>query len=231
MLQEKKYFSSPEGAGNFDDADFAVGPNQWINMENCRTGTTDAGVIGTVESIGSTTLINNPYLPVGNNIEIGSATDDSNNRFVSFNWNSNGNHAIYCYDLSAGVIYQVLLASQVGAYVVTGPMNQQTFVSTLNFDKYHLIHSARIINGNVYWTDFFNQPRRMNIDAGIKMNHPSYVTTEAPYISPLNEAVIAWIPRQPGIPPTQTKILVTPQPATNFVDKDAFQFCYFYQKS
>lgn len=228
MQLEKKYFSGPDGGGNFDDAAFALGPDQWVNMENCRTGTTDAGVIGTVESIGSTTLIPNPYITVGDNLQIGSATDEPGNRIVFFNWNSNGNHGIYCYDLNAGVIYIVLLASQVGYYTQISS-DQQIFVSTLNFDKFHLIHSARIINGNIYWTDGLNEPRRMDIDAGIKMNHPSYVTSVVAYVAPLTESVIAWIRRQPGLPPTQTKILVTPQPATNFVDKDAFQFCYFYQ--
>lgn len=230
MQFEKKYFSGPEGAGNFDDADFALGPNQWTNLENCRTGTTDAGEIGTVESIGSTTLINNPYLPLGNNIELGSAIDQVKNRVIYWNWNSNGDHAIYCYDLTTNTVYKVLLASQVGSFVITGPMQGQgVFVSSLNLDKYHLVHSARIINGNVYWTDYLNHPRRMDIDAGIKMNHPTYSTTVTPYVAPLNEAVIAWERRQPGLPPTQTKILVTPVPPTNFVDKDAFQFCYFYQ--
>jgi len=57
MQNEKKYFLSTDSMLDADSADFVVPQNAWVNMENARTGTTDAGVIGTVESIGSTELI------------------------------------------------------------------------------------------------------------------------------------------------------------------------------
>src|ERR1700749_332593 len=192
MIQEKKYLGGPQGSGNFDDAFFAVGPNSWINMDNCRSLTTDAGETGTIESIGSTILLNNPYLPEGINIRIGSPIYYELNRIIIFNWNSNGDHAIFCYDLFAETFYKVVLNSQASG--------------GLNFDINSLIHSARIVNGCAYWTDNLNEPRRIDIDAGIKLNHPSFDTTKLPYTSPLSQAVIAWIRRQPGLPPLQTKV-------------------------
>jgi hypothetical protein len=55
MLYEKKYFGN--GQGNFDDVDFILLPNQWVNLENARIGSTDKGVIGTIESVGSSLLL------------------------------------------------------------------------------------------------------------------------------------------------------------------------------
>jgi hypothetical protein len=57
MQNEKKYFLSTDSMLDADSADFVVPQNAWVNMENARTGSTDDGVIGTVESIGSTELI------------------------------------------------------------------------------------------------------------------------------------------------------------------------------
>src|ERR1700743_784372 len=166
MQQEKKYFGSPQNAGgDFDNAFFAVEQNNWVNMENCRTLTTAAGEIGTVESIGSTILINNPNLPAGDNIVIGSALDESNNRIAYFVWNSNGDHTIYLFDAIADNIVVVLKNSQV--------------VGGLNFDKNKVIHSTRIVNGCLYWVnDTQNEPRRIDLTAGVEMNiEPSNLPT------------------------------------------------------
>lgn len=217
MPTDKKYLGDfANGGGDYDSAPFAIGPNKSVNMENCRIGTTDAGETGTVESIGSTILIPNPYLPAGENIEIESAIDDANARIVSFNWNSNGDHAIFAYYCNLKSWFIVLLNSQ-----VTGG---------LNFDKNQLIHSARIINFCVYWVNYLqNQPRRMNIEAGIKLNHPSFNTSFAPYTSPLTQSVIAWARRQPGLPPSQVKVYQTsPVLTTNFIATEAFLFAYRY---
>lgn len=158
MNYEKKFFGNPQnGGGDFDSAFFSVGTNNWVNAENVRTLTTDAGEVNTVESVGSTILLPNNALPAGINIEIGSAPDEANDRFLIFNWNSNGDHGIYCYDITYQFWYVVLLNSQ-----VTGGFN---------FDKNKLIHSCKVVNGCLYWVnDEQNEPRRINIDAGIKMN-------------------------------------------------------------
>lgn len=218
MEREKKSFGSPQsGGGDFDGAPIAIAPNSWINMENCRTLTTDAGETDVVESIGSTVLINNPSLPAtGINLDIGKAEDEANQRTVYFIWNSLGFHNIFCYDGKTGIIYLLLTDAQV--------------VGGLLFDKNHLIHSARVINGSVYWcNDTQTDPRRFNIDAAIKLNQPSYSTSVAPYTAPLNTSVIAWIRRQPGLPPMQTKLTQTiPLLRNNFIKTGPFQFAYRY---
>lgn len=361
MAGEKKYFAAPDGGMNSDDAPFAIKVNEWTNAENVRTGTTDAGETGIVESIGSTILLPNPFLPLGQNFPLTGQgiEDEANSRIINFNFNSAGDHGIYVYDTVAVQWYVCLLNAQVAG--------------GLNFDKYHLIQ-GRVINGNIYWNDYLNQPRRMNIDAGIQMNltlanvastglipntsmlsvsnidpnngtfkdasflvftfvvplnpivsyatnqltfsvivtgsdgrkviinmglnHPGanvgpaelfdesivtvfptygtfgtewdiyafnttltlYIkntwdwgtgdgsfaptnsvnilvnswinpdgTTPNPYVSPLTQSVIAWARRQPGLPPTQTKVLITPAPQNIFIGSEAFLFCWRLQ--
>lgn len=140
-----------------DSADFRVQQNAYINMQDFRFGpTSDKGFAEQLEAVGSTMLIVNGALPIGITYCIGRADDFPNRREICFLWNANGNHGIFCYDYVLNTINTVLLSSE-----VTGG---------LNFDKYHLIHSARVENGCVYWTDNFNEPRRIDINAGIKMN-------------------------------------------------------------
>jgi len=210
--REIKYIADNNGAGNFDDADFALGANEWVNMENMRTGSTDKGVTAVGESIGGTLLIS-AQQPSVTFLEIGSAIDNENSRMCYLKYNTTGNnHKIVCYDEIANAEYDVLLSSQ-----VTGG---------LGFNKNYIIHSAFIVNGLLYWTDNLNQLRRVNIDAGIKLNHPTYSTTQAAYTSPLEQWVISTIRRPAGLAPTVTK--VDNLGATNFIKYVAARFAYRY---
>lgn len=347
MQIEKKYWIDMLDG---DSADFRVQENAYINMQDFRFGpTSDKGFAEQLESVGSTILLPNPVLPTGTNYCIGTADDFPKRRVIYFVWNSNGNHGIFCFDFIANAVYLVLASAQVTA--------------GLNFDKNHLIHSARVENGGVYWTDHFNEPRRIDINAGIYLNNPSLAPSTTvginrqsavvgaflvntytfldsdppliydanlqlylartgtagpnvgptdipipldwsnvavpyyqvflngissylsaldisgvnwtavlvaknpdssvirisikltwdwglgdamfppttllninlkqylyqPYTVPLTQAVIAWIRRQPGLPPTQTKVLETPLPGTNFIKDEALLFCFRYQ--
>jgi hypothetical protein len=214
MEQEIKYLADPQsGFGNFDDADFVLGTNEVVNMENMRTGSTDSGIVGTVESIGSTLMLS-PAEPSITNISIGSADDTANNRILYFLKDIYGVYdKIACYDIESGNTYNVLLHTQV--------------TDGLNFDKDHPIHSARVINGLLYWCeDSINEPRRVDINAGINLNHPNtYPNTEA-YTAPVEASVIRLIRRQPGLPVTATK--GSDSFVNNFIKNEAFRFAYFY---
>lgn len=211
---EKKYFADPQtGKGNFDAADFALGVNEWTNMENCRTRTTDAGVTMVVEGIGSTTLLSviEPSVTFAYN---GGALDIPGNRFLYFQYNTTGPwHRIMCYSFTDKTTYIVALSSQ-----ITGG---------LNFSKDYFIHSSRVINGLLYWTEFLNDQRRIDIDAGIKLNQPSFNTSVDPYTSPIAQSVIRLIRNPPAFP-------IIPQKAadlgatTNFIGGEAFIFSYLY---
>lgn len=140
-----------------DSADFRVMQNAYINLKDFRFGpTAGKGFSDQLTSVGGTAEVINEHLPTGQNFTIGTATDFPNRRAVFFVWNSNGNHTIYCLDYFEKFVFVLLQNSQ-----VTGG---------LNFDKNKLIHSARIENGCVYWTDNLNEPRRININSGIGGN-------------------------------------------------------------
>lgn len=214
MQLEKRYWKDMLNA---DSADFLIGPLQYLNAENVRFGSTDfaSGYTNYIESIGSFILKTNTNLPgTGTNITIGWAYDDPFKRFIFFNFNSLGSHGIYCYDATLDTVFTVLLNSQ-----VTGG---------LNFDKDQLIHSARVENGNVYWSNSFqNEPRRLNIDAGINLNHPGTFPNVTAYTSPVTQSVIQWIRRQPALPPTSVKV-TDGSFVNNFIALEAFQFSWRY---
>jgi len=184
QLSEKKYFASQDGGLNADDVDIAIGLNQWVNAENIRVGSTDKGVTGVMESIGGT-LLKSEIQPSVTFIQIGSAVDTHNNRLFYFLYNKyTPDHKIMCYDVDDDTTYTVLLSTQ-----VTGG---------LSFSKDYPIHSAKVVGNLLYWTDGLNEPRRINVEAALKLNNPSYVTDEAAYTAPLNQAVIKLIRRPPG---------------------------------
>lgn len=212
MEQEKKYFADQSGRGNFDDASFVIGLNEWVNAENCRTGSTDAGVIGTVESIGSTLLLSQPQ-PSVTFIEIGTVADDENGRIITFLYNTlNSQHKIICNYPTLGTEYTVLLSSQ-----VTGG---------LNFNKNFPIHSARIVDNKLYWVeDTNNQPRKINIESGILLNHPSFISDEEPYVSPLDFSEITIIKPPPAYAPNIIKAQDTGF-TNNFIYNLSFQFAF-----
>ena len=212
MNYEKKYFGN--GSGNFDDADFVLAPNQWVNMENCRVLSTDKGVIGTVESIGGTNLLST-ILPSITFVQVGSTVDEENNRIIYFLKDLYGPwDQIVCYDIAGSVFYTVLLANQ-----VTGG---------LNFAKNNIIHSARINNGLLYWVEYLtNEPRKINIDAGIKMNHPSFDTNVVAYISPIDWTEITIIKPPPALQPNFERAYDSSF-ANNFVANESFMFAYQY---
>jgi hypothetical protein len=216
--QEKKYLS---GGLNTDDAPFAVGPSELINAVNLRFGTTENGAVGYLESVPGNSLIVLPLPVLGVNITIGSAVDEEADRIIIFNYEGLGSHGIYAYYPKTNLSYKVLLGLQ-----VTGG---------LNFSFTRRINRAIVVAGVVYWTDNNNEPRRINIDAGIKTNHPGFVTDQAPYIltSGIDSSVITLIKKtiNPVIHIRKVRSLDVPAFVDfnlNFLADNAFQFAARY---
>lgn len=209
MQKEKKYLKC---ILNADDADFSVAQDEVINSENVRFGSTDAGVINTIESVGSTTLLSSiqPSVTFAN---LGSVLDDQGQRVIYFvkdlygPWDS-----IICYDIRTGAFYNLLKETNV--------------IGGLGFDKNYLIQ-ARVINGLLYWTDNLNQPRRINIDAAINMQNPGTIPGVIPYINQLSAEVITVIRKPPVYPMAFTKES-DPALDANLIKNFAFRFSYFY---
>lgn len=210
MQSEKKYFVSSDSFLDSDSADFAVSKNSWVNMENFRTGTTDIGVIGTVESIGSTSLIQEQEEEF---IAIGSTSDEENQRFVTFYYSSLGNHKIECTYANSGTTYIVLKSADV--------------IGGLNFTK-EPIHSSAIIGNLLSWVNGTNnQPRKINIESGIKAYQPYFDTTAHVYVFPLNFSEITLIKRPPTFSPNISK-KTDNSFSGNFIANESFEFSYQY---
>ena len=212
--KEKKYFLSEDSQLNADDAPFIVSPNSWVNAENIRTGSTDKGITGTVESIGGTLLLSIPQ-PSATFITIGSATDLEQNRILNLKFNTTGtNHCITCFDEVLQEELVVIRASQI--------------VGGLNFSKSKLIHSARVVNGDLIFTDDLNNIKSINIDAGLKLNNPSFQTSVEPYVEPIESTTVTLIKRPPVYRLNPVKIVDTDFFNNNTYNQ-AYQFCYQYQ--
>lgn len=211
---EKKYFANIDGRLNADDADFSVAINEWVNMENARTGSTDAGVLNVVESIGSTRQLSDPQ-PSITLITIGSVADTENSRFIYFLYNIHGSfHKIICYYQQTNQFYTVLKSEDV--------------TSGLNFNKDFPIHSAWIVDGLLYWVDSTNnQPRKVDIEAGIKAYSPSFDTEAVAYSFPISFDEITLIkkpaPLSPQIQKSEDATFVN-----NFIANDSFMFAWLY---
>jgi hypothetical protein len=214
MQNEKKYFLSQDSMLDGDSADFAVSTNAWVNSENVRTGSTDTGVIGTFESIGSTVQISS----VGNTedyICVGTASDEQNKRFVSFWVDMVGDDdKIECCYTDSNTFFTVLRGSQVDG--------------GLNFDKNSLIHSAKIIDNILSWVEGTNnEPRKINIESGIVANDPAFQTDAEPYVFPLQFSEITLIKPPPGLAPNIDKTTDTTF-IGNYIAQSSFQFAFQY---
>ena len=160
---------------NQDDAHVLLETNEYLNGLNIRFATSENGKVGQLSNVEGNVLKNTTTnstgasvtftLPAGTNTTIGAADDTPNKRVFFFNKNSNGNHGIYCYDADNGIVYTVLKSSQVE--------------NGLGFSND--IHSCAVVDDMLYWTDFQNPQRRINVEAGIKTNHPTYTTSETAY--------------------------------------------------
>jgi hypothetical protein len=193
---------------NADDADFAIAEGQAKNLVNIRYGSTDDGRTAWLENIPSTQEIT-VLLPDGVNTVIGSAVDEENGRILWFNKNDQNRHRIYCYD--NGNVYEAL-------------RNENILTGGLMFNNY--IHSARVSDGILYWTDDDNEPQKFNYEAGIKANYPSFSTTQAPYVLPIDRSVLRLIRRPPAFP-VELQLLSSQEPS--FTKYEPTQYLYRYK--
>jgi len=184
------------GGLNTDDAEYLLDPKEYLGALNIRFATTENGEIGKVANIEGTTQKTETIdssgaritfnLPAGTNESIGAYEDTSSRRVMWFNWNSLGSHGIYCYDFDTDLIYTVFKNAD-----ITGG---------LNFQRSKFVHSIAHIDNVLFWTDDYNEPRRVNVDRGIKTNHPTYTGTEGTYVTPITQSALTIIRPQPVYP-------------------------------
>lgn len=191
MVNSKKYFN---GGLDNDDSLNLLDEGDYTNLLNGRVSTSEYGKDNRVENIqGTTAITNQKYPPYGSNQTIGSCIDIEGKRLIWFVANTFNDDGIYCYDFTTRLIYAVLYSSQIAG--------------GLNFSKsYRINRNCKVVDGLLlYWTDNNNEPKKININSGIKLNQPDYVTTERPYTTLTDSYEITVIRRPPVYPPIISK--------------------------
>ena len=216
--KEKKYFAElgeHKGHLDSDSGAFAVPTNAWVNMQNARVGSTDKGVIATLESIGGTLRVDT--FGSSGFIRLGSVADDANNRilYALYDTSVGASHCIVAYYKDTGQTYTVTFNGQVDQLPLLG--------GGLVFNKNYPI-DMWVVGNLLYFTDNYSDPRRINIDAGIKLNNPTFSTSVAAYTSPINQKVTTIIRYAPQRPPSLTYQTIPSR--TNFLREFSGQFAY-----
>jgi len=137
------------------------------------------------ESVNGNTIVTNPYLPAGNNECKGAFFDELGKRIFSFNYNSNGYHAIYQYDLSTSLWSRVALVG----YNTDGDI--------LGFTLSGSIYAVKMLYGDTTQGDtlYFNNCQKEPCQINIKMALAgTYGTIKRTYLN-----VIKAIPTIPPI--------------------------------
>jgi hypothetical protein len=131
-----------------------------LNIINNSSGKGNKGV---VEFPNGTLQI--PFtLPAGVNKCIGVAEDTENNRFVFFNWNSEGRHGIYRFEATNKTVRTLLVN-----------LDQTNSVDILKFNKDFLILHADVLRSNLlYWVDGLNNARKTNMDKLLDKSSTGY---------------------------------------------------------
>ena len=212
MLRDKKLFT---GGTNQDDSLHLLDDAQYLRLMNGRVGVTQYGKNYRVEGVpGTTSITQSVYPPYGTNICIGSCVDIEGQRLLWFVYNTFDDHGIYAFDFATSTTYAVLYDSQVQG--------------GLNFNKNHRIDkNCKVNQGLLYWTDNYNEPKKINIDSGIKLNYPAYVTDARAYTSLTDSYEIMLIRRPPVYAPSIVKQYDN-QFINNFIANRSWLFAWQY---
>jgi len=212
MLRDKKLFT---GGTNQDDSLHLLDDAQYLRLMNGRVGVTQYGKNYRVEGVpGTTSITQSVYPPYGTNICIGSCVDIEGQRLIWFVYNTSTDHGIYAFDFTTSTTYAVLYDSQVAG--------------GLNFDKnYRIDKNCKVNQGLLYWTDNYNEPKKINIDSGIKLNYPSYNTDARAYTSLTDSYEIMLIRRPPVYAPSIVKQYDN-QFINNFIANRSWLFAWQY---
>lgn len=119
---------------------------------NVRALSSDNSTIGAIETVNGNTLVTYS-LPNGTNKTIGSAEYKIQKKIYYFVWNSANNHSILEYDAQLNTISKVLQSSLLN-------FNEFKYITSINFIE------LDVDNHLMYWTDNYNEPRKINIEKG-----------------------------------------------------------------
>jgi hypothetical protein len=192
IIKQKHIFT---GGMNMDDDPRFIKPGDYRYAINCRIGSSEDENRGVVENIKGNELVN-ASLPGGVNVCIGTYEDRAGGSVFYFIHNSSLNHGIYRYFVASNTVEKIFEGS------------------ILNFDSNHLITSVELVDDMLYWTDGYNDSRKLNI------------TDCSSYPTPYIEEYISHAKNPPLIAP----IVATADDVTKpyLLGKKTYTFAYRY---
>lgn len=214
MAVEKKTFTG----GLTTDLDAAyLRPNQYLNALNIRVSSTEDGSQGVVSNIKGNTKVTFT-MPSGTNTCIGSHPDEENARIFYFIHNSNDDHLILCYFHKEDTIRKVI--------------DNNDFVSGengLEFSTSNLITGVGMNDDLLFFTDGSSEPKRVNVERGLKKYNSSYTQLKSYEILPsygdLTDGLIS-VMRPAPVYPLDTDLIEDTSRSTNLIRQNAFTFAY-----
>lgn len=212
---ERKHFTGGMDIENVPDF---IASNDYIVAENCRMFRNEDGNGLAFKPVNGTNLRLN-HENVLPKFCIGSITDEVKGRvyFFMYHGGTGQDHTIWAWDRKENVGYRVLRSSHVEGGLL--------------FDRTFPITGVALIGDDLYWTDNKSNPRRVNVERGIKTNHPTYVsqngTTPEPYELQIKQTDISVIRRPPAYPLAITQL--NEGRTVNFTKDGVFQFAARYK--
>jgi len=183
-MQQKKIFTAGMDSDTSSEM-MEMGRDRY--RLNVRVLSSDNSTIGAIETVNGNSLVAFS-LPDGNNTEIGSVEYFLGQKLYYFIYNSLGNHSILEFDSVANTIAKVFESD------------------ILNFSLDYLITGINVVeldsnNHLLYWTDNYNEPRKINIEKGKYFMQGDYVNG---YKTPFNPKILYRIKEPLLYPPTYT---------------------------
>lgn len=208
MAQKNVEKHSFEGNVDTDTADELLEPNKARFLQNVRVSR--SGKKGVVTNIMGNTLIANA-LPAGNNVALGYGKNEERGKLYYFNYNDQGYHGIYVYDLLTRSISPVIRN-----------LIDTNNVDILKFSPDYLINHIDIIQDNlIYWVDGLNKARKFNITKAMDKSSAGYGTVI------LEDFITAY--KQTGIYAASVNYFTDINRQSNYLYGKQFKFCYrFY---
>ncbi len=205
MAEDKKNFL--QGKMNQDIDDRILPNGEYRSAQNIQVTTSEGSDVGSIQNISGNTLADNSLFAQYDNLEtIGAFFDEKNNRIFYFVTNytcpnvelegllgDDDGPTMAEQSSDSGLFCAIVLAS--GADVQQQELlpNVQVIVSGLflNFSKNRLITGVNLLENLLFFTDGFNQPRKINVTTALSdFNHYDKedkisVAKFAPFMPPL----------------------------------------------
>ena len=215
MQNSKKTFIS---GLNTDDSYFAHKQDDNVDALNVRVVSSSEGKSGSLSNITGNREVTNSGLLYGggNNKVIGTYEDPTTNNIFYFVTKPSGYSYIFMYKSDEEIVYTVLEDANLNSDY------------SLNFQPTEAITGITFIDGLLYWTGVKDrEPCRINVDRGIKLNHPLYSTDEEAYESPIKKNIVTVI-RKPPMMPLTIRVVEDADRDTSFLKSRSLTFAYRY---